>query len=186
MSQSDTPMRDLTYMSIGPHILALERAGRLFRKHPPGKPPRRPLFLTEEAEKDLGRDGLVSLLGLRGIVEAGFKRWVHEGLVFADEKGKPRFLKPLDPPPPEIWELRFTEPRVQLRLFCRFAAPNTLIATKFHTRKLLGNKGSPDWKSALNACEKKWIELFPGLEPFSAKTIHEYVTENCDDFPVWR
>jgi hypothetical protein len=133
--------------------------------------------------KDLtSPDRVVNLLGLRGMVEAELKRWVHGGRVWVDLKGKPRFLKPLCPPPPEIWELRFTDPRVQVRLFGRFAEPNTIVGTKFHTRQMLGDKGSRHWREAMIACESQWNDLFPGMPPFSGKTIHEYVTENCDDF----
>lgn len=171
-------------MSIRPHILALEKDEKLFRKAPPGMAAKRRLFLTEEAEGDLRSGGIVSILDLRAIVEAGIRRWVHGGRVFADEKGRPRFLKPLDPPPRGIWEIRFTEPRVQLRLFCRFPEPDTLIGSKFHTRSMLGDKGSKDWKGALDKCEKKWESLFPNTPTFSSQNIHEYVTENCDDFAV--
>src|ERR1700730_13678564 len=100
--------------------------------------------------------------------------------VYADDKGRARFLKKLCPPPPEIWELRTTEPRVQARMFCRFTEPDTLIATKFYTRGLLGNKQSRshEWQKAMLSCEQDWNNLFPGIVPFSGKSIHEYVTEN--------
>jgi hypothetical protein len=123
-------------------------------------------------------------MALRGLVEAELKRWVHNGRVWADLDGKPRFLKRLGSPPAEIWEIMFTEPRVQLRLFCRFAEPDTLIGNKFHTRRMLGRKGSTAWRDAMRACEKHWNELFPGMVPFSGKTIHDYVTDNCDDFTL--
>ena len=172
-------------MSIRPHVVALEKSVKLKRREPPGLPARRRLYLTEEAVRDLeSADGIVNLMSLRGEVEGGLKRWVHCGRVYVDPNGNPRFLKPLCPPPPEIWEVRFTDPRVQLRLFCRFAEPNTIIGTKFHTRKMLGSKGSRNWQEAMAACEIKWKQLFPAFDPFSAKTIREYVTENCDDFPL--
>lgn len=175
----------LTYMSIKLSVAALVKAKRLYPYRPMGGRPRRCLFLAEEAMKDLASPaGIVSLMALRGMVEAELKRWVFGARVWVDLVGKPRFLKPLCPPPPEIWELRFTDPRVQLRLFCRFAEPNTIIGTKFHTRQMLGDKGSRQWHDGLNACEQKWNDLFPGIPPFSGKTIHDYVTEECDDFPL--
>jgi hypothetical protein len=173
-------------MSIKPYIASLVKAGTLRPYMPPGSQrARRCLFLTDEAMRDLASAaGLIPLVGLRGVVEAELKRWVHGGRVWVDLKGKPRFLKPLCPPPPEIWELRFTDPRVQIRLFGRFAEPNTIIGTKFHTRQMLGKKGSPQWRRAITTCENRWNELFPANAPFAGKTIHEYVTENCDDFPL--
>jgi hypothetical protein len=175
-------------MSIKPYIAGLVKAGTLYPYVPPG-PHRasRCLFLTGEAMKDLTNpSGLIRLMDLRGMVEAELRRWVTKGRVWVDLTGEPRFLKPLCPPPPEIWELRFTDPRVQLRLFCRFAEPNTLIGTQFHTRQMLQKRGSPQWRTAMAACERRWNELFPDRPPFSGNTIHDYVTENCDDFPICR
>jgi len=124
-------------------------------------------------------------LGVRGLIEADLNTWVLGGLVHTDERGRPCFLKPLfPPPPPEIWEVRVTEPRVNARLFCRFAEPDTLIMNKFYSRGLLGKRGSAEWQSARELCAKTWADLFPGFEPFSADRMTKYVTENCDDFQV--
>jgi hypothetical protein len=129
------------------------------------------LYLTESALKDL-RDpqSATNLLGLRGFIQSSLTRWVAGERVFAD-RGEGAFLKRLDPPPPEIWEIRITEPVVHARLFGRFAEADTLILTKFHTRRLLGRKGSADWKSAMLACESTWSALFPAHRPFVGLTI---------------
>jgi hypothetical protein len=176
----------LTHTSIKPYIAELVKAKTLHPYVPPGYPrARRCLFITDEAMKDLiSPAGLINLMALRGVVEAELKRWVHNGRVWVDFHGKPRFLKRLCPPPSEIWEMRFTDPRVQLRLFGRFAEPNTVVGTKFHLRQMLGNRGSRQWRQAMSSCETAWNELFPNMPPFVGKTIHEYVTENCDDFPL--
>jgi len=94
------------------------------------------------------------------------------------------FLFRLAPPPPEIWEIRVTEPVVQCRLLGRFAEPDTLILIKFYTRPLLGDKGSAAWAMAMNLCQSQWDQLFAGAAPFSAASVHDYVTENCDEFPI--
>jgi hypothetical protein len=116
-------------------------------------------------------------------------RWVIGELVYADEKGKARFLKRLEPPPPEVWEIRVTEPRVQARLFGRFAEPDTFVLTKFHSRAVLRDKKKSaahdsEWQVAMDNCVAQWDQLFPGVQPFSGETIHAYVTEKCDDFPI--
>src|ERR1700730_11056289 len=85
-------------------------------------------------------------------------------------------------PPPEIWEVRVTEPKPQVRLLGRFLEPDTLILTKFHLRDQLGDKESRVWTTAMRDCHHKWTALFPGIPPFRPTTIHHYVTENCDDF----
>ena len=71
-----------------------------------------------------------------------------------------------------------------MRLFGRFAEPDTIVGTKFHTREILKRKGSRQWREAMETCKNEWNDLFPGIKPFSAATIHEYVTEKCDDFPL--
>lgn len=133
--------------------------------------------------KDLDSKSAVSILSGRGAVEAALARWTLGDRVYGDDYGH-CFLKRLTPPPPEIWEMRVTEPRPQARLFGRFVEPDTLVLTKFHTRPMLGDKGSREWELAMTACEATWNSLFDAHELFTAKTIHEYVTENCDDYPI--
>lgn len=171
-------------MSIQLKINALAAAGKLTAYRPPGpRVARRRLYLSNEGWDDLmNSSSAVNLLGCRGAIEASLTRWTTGGLVYGDTKG--RFLFRLDPPPPEIWEVRVTEPVVQARLLGRFAEPDTLILTKFFSRQLLGKKGSPSWRDAMNGCARTWESLF-GAEPaFTADSIHRYVTENCDDFPI--
>ena len=123
-----------------------------------------------------------SLVG-KGFIAAAMTRWVSGGLVYGDRQ-RGRFLDRLQGPPPEIWEIRVTEPVVQARLFGRFAEADTLILSKFHTRGYLGQKGSDAWSGAMTNCAQVWDDAFPGIPPHSAPTIHGYVTENCDDFPL--
>jgi hypothetical protein len=175
-------------MSIKAHIASLEGGGKLVRYLPRSRhPPKRRLFLTETAVNDLTNpNSAINVLGLRGLIQADLDTWTIGGLIHTDENGAPCFLKPLCPPPPpcEIWELRVTEPRVHVRLFCRFAEPDTLVMNKFYTRGLLSKRGSTQWKEARDLCARNWGELFPGIVPFHAKWMREYVTENCDDFEV--
>jgi hypothetical protein len=178
-------------MSIAPSIIALTASGKLC-KYPlrSRQTAKRRLFLTETALKDLeDPNSATNILGVRGFIESAMTRWVLGQRVFADDKGKPRFLKRLDPPPPEIWEIRVIEPRVQARLFGRFAEPDTLVLSRFHSRGVLRDKKKSakhdsEWQTAMNECESTWNKLFPGMAPFNGPDIHAYVTENCDDFPI--
>jgi hypothetical protein len=175
-------------MSIHLHIAHLVGSGKLFPYDPRTRhPPKRRLFLTEAAMRDLtDRNSAVNILGVGGQIRADLLNWTSGGLVHCDERGEPRFLKPLcpPPPPPEIWELKVTEPRVQVRLFCRFAEPDTLVMNKFYTRQLLGRRGSREWQQARELCARTWDELFPSFTPHTGRYMREYVTENCDDFAV--
>lgn len=171
-------------MSTRDTIVQLQATGKLVPYIPQTRQPaRRRLYLASPALNDLtNKDFATNLLSGRGYIEAALTRWTSDGRVFGDNRG--RFLFRLDPPPPEIWEIRVTEPVVQSRLLGRFAEPDTLILTKFYTRRLLGDKGSANWAAGMVTCEAIWNELFAGAAPFMAKTIHEYVTDNCDDFPI--
>ncbi|MGA2056878.1 MAG: hypothetical protein ABSG88_16380 [Bradyrhizobium sp.] len=178
-------------MSIAPSIKALTEAGKLCKFPLQSRQlPKRRLFLTETALKDLqSPNSATNILGVRGFIESAMTRWVLGQRVFADDKGKPRFLKRLDSPPPEIWEIRVIEPRVQARLFGRFAEPDTLILTRFHSRGVLRDRKKSaahdsEWQVAMKECEASWNKLFPGEAPFSGPNIHAYVTENCDDFTI--
>jgi hypothetical protein len=128
------------------------------------------------------RSAVNSLVG-KGYIAAALTRWVSRDRVYGDKR-RGRYLDRLVAPPPEVWEIRVTEPTVQARLFGRFAEPDTLILTRFHTRSYLGKKGSEAWNAAMTACVQEWEATFPGLSPHTASTIHGYVTENCDDFPL--
>jgi hypothetical protein len=171
-------------MLIKTHITALEAAGKLRRYVPRGRhPPKRRLYLAGLAMQDFDdSSSATNLLVGKGFIEAALTRWVSCGRIWGDNRG--RFLDRLSPPPPEIWEIRVTEPVTQARLFGRFAEPDTLILTKFHTRALLGDKGSQAWTAAMANGVKTWESLFPDHAPFSGPNIHAYVTENCDAFPL--
>jgi hypothetical protein len=147
-------------------------------------PPKRRLYLAGEAMKDFDDpSSAVNLLVGKGYIEAALTRWTSGGLVYGDRR-RGRFLDRLRPPPAEVWEIRVTEPVTQARLFGRFAEPDTIILTKFHTRRHLGNEGSQAWKDAMRKCVATWDDLFPGHAPFNSLNIHAYVTENCDAFPL--
>ena len=173
-------------MSIRDRLIELEALD------PPGavrfvptgrRPPLRRLFLVDKAIKDFNDPAsAVNLLAGHGFVESAMARWTLGDLVYGDKR-KGRFLSRLDPPPPEVWEMRVTEPTVQARLFGRFGEPDTLILSRFHTRPMLGDKG-PAWDQAMAETVSCWNRLFPNDPPFSGPDIHSYVTENCDVFPI--
>jgi hypothetical protein len=148
------------------------------------KPSKRKLFLTKTAMRDFDNpNSATNLLCGRGNIQAAFTLWTRGDLIWA-MNGKGMFLKRLDPPPPEIWEIRVMEPTTQVRIFCRFAEPDTLVVTNIHTRGHLGKKGSANWKDAMAQCEKQWNSLFEDLRPFAAASVGNYVTENCHDFKI--
>ncbi|MBX9825159.1 MAG: hypothetical protein K2Y27_09200 [Xanthobacteraceae bacterium] len=171
-------------MSIRDLIIAHEGTA-LWRFEPPKVPIKRRLYLTGNGRKHLtDPNSATNVLKLRGHIQNALVHWVSGGRVRGDELGKARFLKRLCPPPPEIWEVRVTDPTPQVRLLGRVVEPDTLILDRFHTRGYLGDKGDPGWKEAMEGCHSTFEKLFPGEPIFQRATIHEYVTENCDDFRI--
>ena len=172
-------------MSIQATINQLEANGKLTRFVPDARGrPRRRLYLTKPALKDYVDDqSATNILVGRGYIKAALTKWTLGEWVQGNRK-RGTFLHRLCPPPPEIWEIRVTEPLVRARLLGRFADPDTLILTRFHTRGLLGDKGSVGWAAAMTHCVDTWQDAFGVQPPFSGTTIHDYVTENCDDFPI--
>lgn len=147
-------------------------------------PARRRLYLAGQAIHDLNdRGSAVNMLVGAGVIEAALTRWVLGGLVYGNGK-RGLFLVRLKPPPPEVWEIRVIEHAPQARLFGRFAEQDTLLLTAFHTRGHLGKKGSRAWHEALTACVATWEQLFPHARPFAGHSIHDYVSENCHDYPI--
>lgn len=165
---------------ISEAIRELEERGKLRPFKPRSRRlPRRRAYLAAPAQLDFDNvNSAVNKVCGQGEIAAALTRWTLGERVYS------QFLKPLDPPPPEIWEIRVTAPKGKVRLICRFAEPDTLIFTKFYTRDFLGPYGSQGWKSASKNCGNTWKLLFGNLSPFSATSIHEYVTEKCDDFEI--
>jgi len=172
-------------MSIQATLQSLQGADILFADDPArtrqGR--KRGLFHTRRAWEDLhDPQSATNLLRGRGKIEAALTYWVTGGWIYGDRTT--RFLRDLCPPPPEVWEVRVRDPSVQVRLLGRFAELNTLILTAFHTRGHLAGKGSKVWTDAMEDCIQQWGAFSPALPVFSAESIHQYVTENCSDFPI--
>lgn len=126
----------------------------------------------------------VNLLVGRGPIEAALMAWTLGDYLPDNGAGEAGFIKRLERPPPEIWEIRVTHPAAQARIFGRFAEQDTFIATDMNTRSLLGRKGSQNWKQACASCAADWTALFPTNPPFQGNVVADYISENCDDFPL--
>jgi hypothetical protein len=178
-------------MSIAAVIAQLE-AGESIRRYMPARtrlPAKRALFLTRRAMRDFDDPhSPTNFFSNPAQIIAAMDRWVLGQRVWSVERrGQPPaggFLKRLDPPPHEVWEVRVVEPRPQVRLVGRFAEKDTLLLTGFYLRDRLGDRGSAQWAAAMSDCDNDWNLLFPGIPSFAKATIHEYVSENCDDYAI--
>lgn len=173
-------------MSIGRTISDHHDAGKLrsYRPEATRKPARRRAYLTEKAATQFDDpNSAVNLLCGRGYIAAALSRWVLGELIYGDRK-RGRFLVMLHPPPSDVWEIRVTEPVVQVRLLGRFATQDTFIVMGMYTRGALGRKGSAAWAAAMEDCVRQWDALFPDEPPLTGRTIHDFVSENCNEFPL--
>lgn len=172
-------------MSIESALVSLQGADVLVPYMPQRtrRPARRRLFLTSKACRTLvNPESATNILCGRGPIEAAFTKWVLGDRVYGDRYR--RFIRDLCPPPPEVWEIRVTEPIVQVRIIGRFPEPDTFIATELYTRNFLGDKGSQAWSEAMQDCEAQWNSFSPVLPVFCGRSIHDYIQENCDDIPI--
>lgn len=174
-------------MSIVNSIVALERKGELTRYVPARtlRPAARRLFMTRNMTQLLTNPSSpVNLLVGRGAIEAELTAWTVGDYLYDNGRGGAGFIKKLEPPPPEIWEIRVTHPAPQARIFGRFAEPDTFVATTMHTRDYLGGKGSRTWVDTCNQCAADWSALLPMFPPYRGNIVSDYITEDCDDFPL--
>jgi hypothetical protein len=187
-ARTDLKDRELTYKSISDLLQQLERDGKILRFVPKTRSlPARRLYLGTIAERErTSKDSAVNIIVGAGFVEASLTRWSSGGRIFADDRQKPRFLKELEPPPNDIWEIRVTEPVVQGRLLGAFIERDTLILLKLCTRAMLRNKSSPAWASVMRECESAWVGIFGSVPRMHAADIGDYVSENYDYFKLER
>lgn len=178
----------LIYMStrndIKRKIAHHEQAGNLVRYEPRRRKAERRLYLCKQAVDDLvSPNSAFFVFGLQGRITNVLEHWVTKGRVWSDPAGKPRFLKPIFPPEPNVWEMLMIEPGAQVRLFFVFAEPDTIVVSHMRLRSFLGKKGSQNWRDAKNQCMAAWNSLFD-VPPHYGKRLSDFVTENYDDFAV--
>lgn len=174
-------------MSISDRLRELD--GKVIRRFefPSRKPPKRRLYLADQAmiEFDNPNSAVNSLVG-RGFVEASLARWVSGGHVNGNKR-RGLFVDRLKPPPPDVWELRITEPIVQARGLGFFAEKDTLVLMRLHTRKFMGDRHptqEDQWDRTMKECVETWNRLFAGHSVHQGTAIYDFVSENVDDFPI--
>lgn len=177
-------------MSMREKLMELEKEGRVHRfPSPKGFNAKRALFMSEELVKAInGANTAVGFYKCKPEVIRLFERWVKGDLIKIrmNGHGKGAFIALLDDPPPDVWELRVTEPKPQFRVFCRFVCEDMIVATSIRTRDELGprqtktGKKSQAWASAMRDCVSMWSGLFPAHEPHNGKVSSDFLTE-CEN-----
>jgi hypothetical protein len=100
-------------------------------------------------------------------------------------KAKDAKMGRIDPIADEVWDLRSQAPPPGLRVLCRFAEKDVLVALTCHPRSvpvswlnklpLLGSN-SREWRDAIVACRREWRVLFPAHQPLSGVDVSDYIS----------
>ena len=90
----------------------------------------------------------------------------------------------LEPIEDEVWDFRCQEPSPGLRVFCRFAEKDILVALTCYPRSvpvpwldrlpLRDNKRR--WRTAIVECRSDWRKLFPAHEPVTGGGLDDYLS----------
>ena len=90
----------------------------------------------------------------------------------------------LDPIGDEVWDFRCQEPSPGLRVFCRFAEKDVLVAMTCYPRSIpvpwldrwpLKDKRRR-WRTAIVECRSEWTKLFPAYQPFTGGHLDDYLS----------
>jgi hypothetical protein len=180
----------LTYMSMRREWARLVREGeQLFVLDPfPGDPKARTLLMTREIRAVIAGPWNSELMEERcGRLLARLHRIVRGELLsvcMTPFKARHAELGRLDPTKDSVFDIRSNE-KPGLRVFCRFAEKDVLIAFSCAPRSVkvswmdklpLGNRHSREWKRGVFECKQKWAELFPEYEPVKGDCLDDYLS----------
>jgi hypothetical protein len=91
----------------------------------------------------------------------------------------------LDPITDEVWDLRSQAPPPSLRVFCRFAEKDVLVALTCSPRSVpipwldrlpLRERRSRERRDAIVKCRREWNVLFPAHQPLSGVDFSDYIS----------
>jgi hypothetical protein len=181
----------LTYMSI--HDGINDRIGdqRICRLVPHNKkdPRQRTVLMSQEITEMVDGPWQDGLMGDRcARLRADLENFVTGARMTVCwepfEAKKEAQIGRLDPIGDEVWDFRCQEPSPGLRVFCRFADKDILVALTCYPRSisvpwldrlpLLDSKRR--WRRAIIDCRSEWKKLFPAHEPISRDHIDEYLS----------
>jgi hypothetical protein len=93
-------------------------------------------------------------------------------------------LARLDAPPPDVWELRVTDPSPQFRILGQFVEKDVFVATAIHNRSILRSRNrsnrarSQGWKDAMHECAASFRGMFGAIRPVTGNDITAFISEN--------
>jgi hypothetical protein len=169
-------------MSIYVEISFRVNEGRLALLDPamPGTLRKRKMYVSPELETLLGGPWQDTAWEERcGYLRADLDRFIEGKILAVAQKpygSKTSYLKRLEPPRDEVWEIRSRDPNPSLRIFGRFAEKDLFIALTWAKRIDLGGPAEREWRVAKEACNAEWRKLFPTYPPKTGVTFHDYLS----------
>jgi hypothetical protein len=176
-------------MSIRAQWRSLVKQGLLFDLPPfPGDPNARTVLMSASInqlvvgpwdDKLMGERCARLTAGLQGIVRGNLLKVCMTP--FAHREAQ---LGRLDPIEDAVFDFRSRE-KPGLRVFCRFAEKNVLVALICAPRSVkvswldklpLGDRHSKRWKRAVRECIAQWSVLFPRHDPVRGDNLDDYLT----------
>lgn len=182
-------------MSIDALISDLVRAGQLHAIEPtmPGDPLRREMLVSAEVRGHLDGPWPASAWRTRcSRLRANLESFVLGDVISACtvpfSAGK-AYLGLLSPPTAGYWDIRSRDPKPSLRILGGFARYDTFVGlipavrcdpSEYLDRGPLGDKFSPEWRSAILETKAEWKRLFLAYPPISGTDLNDLFSKPYD------
>ena len=161
-------------MSIRQEIWNRVTEGRIrqLSKHVPTDPSLRSVYLTRKLHDQVFMDRWdIKDIERFAYLEADLEHFVISKTL------KSTYLYGLSPVLEGIWEIRSRRPRPSIRVFCMFAAKDTLVCTHLALRKDLGE----DFQAEIRMAKAIWRQLFNPYNPLCSNNVNELFTGALHD-----
>jgi hypothetical protein len=171
-------------MSILNDIRYWELQGRLALMHPAlsSIPITRKIYAsTDVSDCVLGRISDSTMRNRGSKLRADLDLFIGGGLItvsLTPHKAGAALMGLLHPESDGIWDIRSRDPNPGLRVLGGFAERDIFIALTWETRKQLGAKDSPEWRTAIQNCKTNWRNLFPTFDPLTGDDLDDYISKD--------
>jgi hypothetical protein len=178
-------------MSIRVEINNRISEGRLFRLRPhvQSDPNERTVLMSSEIHDLVSGPWPDGPMGIRcGYLRADLESFVANDVItvcWDPFEARDAKMGRLDPITDEVWDLRSQAPPPSLRVFCRFAEKDVLVALTCNPRSVpipwldrlpLRERRSRERRDAIVKCRREWNVLFPAHQPLSGVDFSDYIS----------
>lgn len=122
-----------------------------------------------------------------GVLSRDFDHFCNGGLITVGHGRETTCrMKPLEPEPNEVWEMRSRDPEPQVRVFGRFCFQDEFVATNAEFRCALGHPSKSkwdgnNWPAEITRCQRFWDQLLPSQQPHSGGQLRDYLSSRATE-----